>query len=75
MAIETVTTPVLHKRPIALQTLDELSAAAAKLDALLTGTYGNSGDAFRDMNDELQDNYLWACAGIAEEIKRLVSSI
>jgi hypothetical protein len=75
MAIKTVTTPTAHGRVILINTIDELSAAAAKLDALLIHTFGVGGESFRVMNDELQDNYMWACSDIASEIKELVSQL
>lgn len=40
-----------------------------KLNALLANTYGDSGPTFRNMHDDLQDNYLWACTDLAKKIK------
>lgn len=48
--------------------IDRAQQLAVKLEALLCNTYGCSGDAFRGMNDTLQDNYLWACGDLAGEL-------
>lgn len=48
---------------------------ARQLRALLDNTYGESGDAFRRMNDDRQDEYLWACADMAEEIVKSLESL
>lgn len=47
----------------------------AKLHAMLMMTYGEAGDSFRSMNDELQDNYMWACAGMVTDLKEVISEI
>ena len=75
MAINTVNTPHSPERTISLDTMNKLGAASAKLDALLTFTYGGPGESFRDMSADLQDNYLWACSDLACEIKTLVEQL
>lgn len=47
---------------------DKLDTKARQLRALLHQTYGQAGDDFRTTSYELQDDYLWACADIADEI-------
>lgn len=42
--------------------LDTVLEALAHADAMVNMTYGNSGEAFRCMSDELQDEFLWALA-------------
>lgn len=41
------------------------------LAAMLVLTYGDRCEEFRNMNDEIQDNLMWACADLAREIKEL----
>lgn len=52
--------------------LDRATELSSKLKALLAMTYGAAGESFRGMSDELQDEYLWACAGMADELKSAV---
>lgn len=54
---------------------DNANTLAAKLHALLMMTYGEAGESFRSMNDKLQDDYLWACAGMATELQTAVAEI
>ena len=75
MAINTVNTPTLVNRLIPLETLDKLTVAAAKLDALLACTYGESGESFRNMNGDIQDVFLWTCSDLSREIKTLAGQI
>lgn len=49
--------------------LNTVSSLSIKLHALLCGTYGESGESFRNFNDEIQDSYLWACADMAAALK------
>ena len=39
---------------------------------MVTVTYGNSGEGFREMADQLQDMYMWT---MAEKIQELQASI
>ena len=52
--------------------IDEAHAKALKLEAMLAMTCAGAGESFRDMSDELQDNFLWACQGFAREIKEVL---
>ncbi|RTL37022.1 MAG: hypothetical protein EKK49_05970 [Rhodocyclaceae bacterium] len=47
----------------------------AQLQALLAMTHGNAGDVFRRMDADCQENYLWACAMIAGEMRELTEAI
>jgi hypothetical protein len=40
-----------------------------KLHAMLHCTYGEAGDTFRNLHDDLQDSFLWACTDMAEAVK------
>lgn len=52
-------------------TVDAIDAAhthALKLQAMLLHAYGESGDAFRNMRGDIQDNYMWLCSDMANSI-------
>lgn len=57
-----------NDRPSVLDLQDKLDTKARQLRALLHQTYGQAGDEFRTTSPDLQDDYLWACADIADEI-------
>lgn len=57
-----------HTKPTDLDLQNVIDEKSSQLRALLHHTYGNAGESFRSLNDELQDHYLWACAGMADEI-------
>ena len=59
----------------ALAIVDQLSARQVQLLSLLAMTYGDAGDAFRRMNPTLQDNYLWACSMLAQEMRDLFEAL
>ena len=46
----------------ALHLSDEIGMTLAHLESSISMTYGCAGEAFREMNDILQDNYLWHVA-------------
>lgn len=50
---------------------DQIRARLAQLDALINMTIGEQGEAFRGMNDELQDRFMWACGSISNEVCQL----
>ena len=55
--------------------MDQISVLSKKLHTLLCNTYGNSGESFRDLNDDLQDVYMWACADLAGELEKAVTAL
>lgn len=48
-----------------------LEARIAQLESLLMVTYGEGGEAFRGLNDDLQDGFMWACSYLASEVRAL----
>lgn len=66
---------VLASTADALALTDQLTARQAQLQALLAMTHGNAGDVFRRMDVDGQENYLWACAMIAGELRELMEAI
>lgn len=54
--------------------IDLAYTQVTKLEALIQNTFGESGPNFRNLNDDLQDAYMWACADIAASIKAALES-
>lgn len=52
-----------------------LETRLSQLDAMLSVIYGAGGEAFRENNDTIQDNYLWACSVMATECKELFKQV
>lgn len=51
---------------------DRIHQLAQKLSAMLTLTTGEPGETFRMMSHDIQNDYLWACADMACELRDLV---
>jgi hypothetical protein len=49
---------------------DKINANLAHLIAMLQFAYGDSGENLGSLSDDLRDDYVWACAERAEDIKR-----
>lgn len=62
------TTPAT-KTEAMVDAIDKAYSHVSKLEALLQNAYGESGPTFRNLNDDLQDAYLWACADLAASLK------
>ena len=54
---------------------DHLNAKLGQLSAMLHLIFGEGLGRFNNMNDTIQDNYLWSCAMIADECKELVERL
>lgn len=65
----------LNKRAHSLDIADTLNAKLSQLTAMLAVTYGCGGPTFREFNDEIQDNYMWACSDLADECRELFSAL
>ena len=48
---------------------DRAHTLAMKLTSLLYMTWGESGEELRNMSDDAQDHYMWACSDMATELK------
>ena len=46
---------------------DQLAKQLSHLQAMLHMTYAEQGETFRMMNNTLQDNFMWGCAGLVDE--------
>lgn len=55
--------------------VEEASQLIGQLSAMLGHAFGQSGDAFRSLLDEDQDNYLWACSNLAERLKVIINDL
>lgn len=49
--------------------------AALKLRAMLAVTWGDQGETFREMSNELQDCFMWACFDHAVIISEAIDAI
>lgn len=52
-----------------VQAIDEAYGLILQLHALLSSTYGEAGGSFRNMADDVQDNFLWCTADLAGRIE------
>lgn len=59
----------------AMDLIDQVGTRLSQLTAMLMMTYGEGGEAFRSLNDDHQDNYLWGCFDLATESKQLFDRI
>ncbi|MDD3481830.1 hypothetical protein [Azovibrio restrictus] len=50
---------------------DQIHCRMAQLEAMLAMTYAEPGEAFRGLNDSLQDNFMWSCGMAIKEIQQL----
>jgi len=50
-----------------MSAFDDLHEALLKAKALSYMTYGNAGESFRSMGDEVQDEFLWALSDLLVE--------
>lgn len=49
--------------------IDWFDRRAAQAAALVKLTYGGSGEAFRNYNDEIQENAMWLLGDLIEELR------
>ncbi len=54
--------------------IEEAHTKSIHLHALLTAITGEGGESFRRMNDALQDNFIWACQRLAQEVSDLTEN-
>ena len=52
-----------------------ITAKMAHLDAMLHMTYGETGESFRGFNDQIQDEFMWACGIISHECRELFEQL
>ena len=66
MATESVIAAgLVNATPLQLQ--DFIDDRMRKAHALANATYGEQGESFRHLNDEIQDSFMWALAGTLDE--------
>lgn len=53
----------------------ELTKKTSQLNAMLNVIYGGGYEAFQECEDKIKDNYLWACADLANEIDDLAGKL
>ena len=54
-----------------MEVTNQLNARIGQLDAMLSLTYGEQGETFRNTNDTLQDDFMWSCSMAIQEIQQL----
>lgn len=52
--------------------IEDAHTKSLHLHAMLTTITGEGGRSFRTMNESLQDNFIWACQRMAEEVTNLI---
>jgi hypothetical protein len=50
-------------------TIDRLNRKSSQLHALIRTTVGLGFQGFDSWNDTIKENFLWACADLAEEVE------
>ena len=54
---------------------DHLSNRITHLRAMLDTVWGQGYENFKDYSDEIQGNFLWSCASLAEECEQLTEAL
>lgn len=69
--------PVYQAKPDAETTdvTDHLNARLGQLSAMLHLIVGEGLGRFQNMNNTIQEDYLWSCAMISDECKELVERL
>lgn len=49
---------------------DDAYTQIMKLHSMLCMTYGEAGESFRGLHDDLQETYMWTCCDHAAELKQ-----
>jgi hypothetical protein len=52
-----------------------LQIGISQLNAMLFATYGDSGDRFRELNDEIQDFFMWGLQEKAASLARMAEDL
>ena len=58
-----------------IEKIDDFHTKSGQLRCLLTVLYGEGGDAFRNKNEEIQDNVIWLAADLATEVHELAHKV
>ena len=58
-----------------IDAIDNTQCALLKAQALIAMTFGEQGEAFRNLNDDYQDRFLWAISDLIDDAKSKVSEI
>lgn len=56
-----------------IDAIDNTQCALLKAQALIAMTFGEPGEAFRTMDDDYQDRFLWAISDLVTEAKNRVA--
>lgn len=58
-----------------IDAIDESQCSLLKAQALIAMTFGESGEAFRNMSDDYQDRFLWAISDLVTEATNVVAEV
>ncbi len=62
-------------KPCLIDAIDNTQCALLKAQALIAMTFGESGEAFRNMSDDYQDRFLWAISDLVTEATNVVTEV
>lgn len=63
----------VQAKPCLIDAIDSTQQALLKAQALIAMTFGEPGEAFRTMDDDYQDRFLWAISDLVTEAKNRVA--
>ena len=66
---------MLKQKVDLIDEIDNLTQHTSQLDAMLFIIYGEGFKSFNNFNDDVKQNYLWACAEKAEKINKIAKKI
>lgn len=66
------TQPTIKSWTDDLDRVNRAEELAAQLRALLAATYGDAGEEFRALADDIQDNFMWCAARLADELATIM---
>lgn len=58
-----------------IDAIDESQCSLLKAQALIAMTFGEQGEAFRNMNDDYQDRILWTISDLVTEATNAVTEV
>lgn len=61
--------------PCLIEAIDSAQVALLKAQALIAITFGESGEAFRNMGDDYQDRILWTISDLVTEATNAATEV
>ena len=66
---------MLRQKIDLIDEIDNLTQHTSQLDAMLFMIHGEGFESFNNLNDDIKQNYLWACVGHAQKINKIAKKI